>query len=84
MLSDSEGSREMKMCLMLTFCAFSSSPSKDATMSTICGTWSIFAGCVLYSVANYRPHLSHFWQKCNFPDPNLVTFYFYELTHFLN
>ena len=45
---------------------------------------SIFAGYVLCSVANYRPHLSHFWQKCNFPDPNLVTFYFYELTHFLN
>ena len=33
-------------------------------------------------MANYRPHLSHFGQICNFRDPNLVTFYFYELTHF--
>ena len=36
---------------------------------------------IVYSVANYRPHLSHFWHFC---DPNLVTFYFYELTHFLD
>ena len=46
---------------------------------------SIFSGYVLlasqnpypiivYSVANYRPHLSHFWAKCNFRDPKLVTF----------
>ena len=42
----------------------------------------IFAGYVLlasqnpypiivYSVAKYRPHLSHFWEKCNFRNPNL-------------
>ena len=30
---------------------------------------------IVYSVANYTPHLSHFWQTCNFRDPNLVTFY---------
>ena len=29
-----EGSHQMKMCLKLAYCAFSSSPSKDATMST--------------------------------------------------
>ena len=39
---------------------------------------------ILYSVANYRPHLSPFWQIGNFRDPNLATFYFYELTHFLS
>ena len=40
---------------------------------------------IVYSVANYRPHLSHFWENiCNFRNPNLVTFYFYELTHFLD
>ena len=44
------------------------------------GTWLSFAGYVLlasqspypiivYSVANYRPHLSHFWEICNFRDP---------------
>ena len=33
---------------------------------------------IIYSVANYRPHLSHFWgNSCDFRDPNLVTFYFY-------
>ena len=30
---------------------------------------------IVYSVANNR-------QICKFRDPNLVTFYFYELTHF--
>ena len=30
---------------------------------------------IVYSVANNK-------QICNFRDPNLVTFYFYELTHF--
>ena len=38
---------------------------------------------IVYSEANYRPYLTHFWEKCNFRDPNLVTFYFYELTHFV-
>ena len=47
---------------------------------------SIFAGYVplasqspypiiVYFAANYRPHLSHFWQICNFRDLNLVTLY---------
>ena len=39
---------------------------------------------IVYSVANYKPHLSHFWQIGNFRDPNLATFYFYEMTHFLS
>ena len=30
------------------------------------------------------PKVVTFGQICNFPDPNLVTFFFYELTHFLN
>ena len=54
----------------------------------------IFAGYVLlasqspypilvYSVVNYRHPLSlTFGQIFNFRDPNLVTFYFYELTIF--
>ena len=32
----------MKMCLKLAYCAFSSSPSKDATMSTFLGFSSLF------------------------------------------
>ena len=32
----------MKMCLKLAYCAFSSSPSKDATMSTFSGFSSLF------------------------------------------
>ena len=32
----------MKICLKLTDYAFSSSPSKDATMSTFCGFSSLF------------------------------------------
>ena len=39
---------------------------------------------IVYLVANYRPHLSLFWQIGNFRDPNLATFYFYEFTHFLS
>ena len=30
---------------------------------------------IVYSVANYRPHLSHFCANINFRDPNLVTLY---------
>ena len=30
---------------------------------------------IVYSVASYRLHLSHFWGICNFGDPNLVTVY---------
>ena len=37
---------------------------------------------IVSSVANYRPILVTFGQICNFRDPNLVTYYFYELTHF--
>ena len=50
----------------------------------------------VYFLGNCRPHLSHFGQKFNFRDPNLVTFYLCsylinplnrssknELTHFL-
>ena len=29
----------MKMCLKLAYCAFSSSPSKDAMTSTFCGIY---------------------------------------------
>ena len=39
---------------------------------------------IVSSVANYRPILVTFRQICNFRDPNLVTYYFYELTHFLD
>ena len=39
---------------------------------------------IFYSVTNCRPHLSHLLEICNFRDPNLVTFYFYELNHFFN
>ena len=53
-----------------------------------CGDTPPLVGGQVYSVANYRPHLSHFWANtlCHFRfrDPNLVTFYFYELTHFLD
>ena len=37
---------------------------------------------IVYFVTNYRPHLSHFGQICNFCDPGLVTFYFMK-THFV-
>ena len=37
-----------------------------------------------YSVANYTPHPSHFWQICNFSDSNSVTFSCFELTHSLD
>ena len=40
----------MKMCLKLAHCAFSSSPSKDVTMSTFCGFSSLFVEvCVSFS-----------------------------------
>ena len=26
---------------------------------------------IVNSVAKYRPHLIHFWEKCNFRNPNL-------------
>ena len=38
--------------------------------------YSLFCGHIL------DPILVTFGQICNFRDPNLVTFYFYELTHF--
>ena len=37
---------------------------------------------IVYSVANYRPHLSSFWQIGNFRDPNLATFYFLRIDSF--
>ena len=40
---------------------------------------------IVYSVANLDPISVTFGQVCHdFRDPNLVTFYFYELTHFLD
>ena len=39
---------------------------------------------IVYSVANIEPILVTFGQICNFCDPNLISFYFYELTHFLH
>ena len=39
---------------------------------------------IVYFVANLDPISVTFGQVCNFRDPNLVTFYFYELTHFLD
>ena len=30
---------------------------------------------IVYFLANYRPHLKSLFWKCNFRDPNLVTFY---------
>ena len=39
---------------------------------------------IVDSVANYRPHLSHLGKYVIFAIPNLVTFYFYELSHFLD
>ena len=36
--------------------------------------WVCAAGpypIIVNSVAKYRPHLSHFWEKCNFRNPNL-------------
>ena len=29
---------------------------------------------MVYSVAKYRPHLSHFWENVVFATPNIVTF----------
>ena len=37
----------MKMCLKLTYCAFSSSPSKDSTMSTF--------GVFLHYLLTFKP-----------------------------
>ena len=30
---------------------------------------------IVYSVPNYKPHLSHFWSNVIFRDPSLGTFY---------
>ena len=30
---------------------------------------------IVYSLAGYRPHRSHYWEICNIRDPSLVTFY---------
>ena len=65
----------------LTYCLFFpyQSPSLLLKLSISCSRCDH-----TYSVATYTPHLSHFGQICDFRDPNLVTFYFYELTHFLD
>ena len=42
----------------------------------------IIASIIAYSVANYI--FVTFGQTCKFRDPSLVTFYFYELIHFLD
>ena len=47
------------------------------------GSWVCAAGLsdqspypiIVYFLANYRPHLSHFLEKVIFRDPSLVTFY---------
>ena len=48
--------------------------------------WPLRAPTPLYFILwpIIDPILVTFGQICNFRDPNLVTFYFYELTHFLN
>ena len=48
--------------------------------------WSLRAPIPLQSILwpFVDPILVSFGQICHFCDPNLVTFYFYELTHFLN
>ena len=37
---------------------------------------------IVYSMANYRPHLSHFGANMQFSRSHLSHFYFYELNHF--
>ena len=62
-------------------------PKRKMLISFPGGTWANFCwvcatglseplpSIIVYHMANYRPHLSHFWTcKCNFRDPNLVTF----------
>ena len=44
--------------------------------------YSLF--CVEDLWPNIDPTLVTFVNICNFRDPNLVTFYFYELNHFLD
>ena len=46
--------------------------------------WPLRAPTPLWSILwpIIDPILVTFGQICNFRDPNLVTFYFYELTHF--
>ena len=40
---------------------------------------------IVYSVVNYRPHLSHFWASVIFAIPTLLlSIFFYELSHFLD
>ena len=48
--------------------------------------WPLRAPASLWSIlwSIIDPISVTFGQVCNFRDPNLVTFYFYELTHFLD
>ena len=39
---------------------------------------------IVYTVANYRPHLSHFWANMKFSRSQLSHFLIYKLTHFLD
>ena len=36
---------------------------------------------IVNSVAKYRPHLHHFWEKCNFWQSRLSNFLFMRLPH---
>ena len=45
------------------------------------GTWVNYS---LFSDQSVDSILITFGQICNFRDPSLATFYFYEVTHFLN
>ena len=48
--------------------------------------WPLRAPTPLYSIMwpIIDPILVTFGKICNFRDPNLVTYHFYELTHFLD
>ena len=59
----------MKMCLKLAYCAFSSSPSNDATMSTFCGFSSLFVEAEtfwwVFPLQNLSPNLSLYGHPLN-------------------
>ena len=60
----SEGSHSMKMCLKLTYCAFSSSPSKDATMSkSLC----VYLVCMCLHPVGIRRLSSYHWHIFSVP-----------------
>ena len=63
-----------------------STPPRGGTWVTFC--WVLAAGLseplfyIMWPIID--PILVIFGQICDFQDPNLVTFYYYELTHFLD